>query len=193
MPPSRKDRVCRDVSGMLACRRCGDDTQVVVEVPNSPVRDRTQTLRRIRECVSCNARAGTTERWSDDDSAEFYRARYELAAEWIGKLAFLLKTPAATSKMGRNGSGRTWTGTPPVRDPGESEAAGISSPQARKEREGPEVPDKPPDPAVGRSDNRVGPTGAETVLKLTGRTVRAKTSTKRPTTARTTPASYSTH
>ncbi len=84
---------------MLACRQCGDDTQVVVEEPVQPSNDGTMELRKVRECVSCNARAGTTERWSDDDSAEFYRARCEQAAEWIGQLAFLLKTPAATSKL----------------------------------------------------------------------------------------------
>ena len=92
---------------MLACRRCGDDTQVVVEEPNPPATDRKQGLKKVRECVSCRARAGTAERWSDDDSAEFYRARYEKAAERIGQSAFLLKTPAATSKMGWNGSGKT--------------------------------------------------------------------------------------
>ena len=84
---------------MLACRQCGDDTQVVVEEPNPPATDRKQGLKKVRECVSCRARAGTTERWSDDDSAEFYRARYEQAAGWIGSLAFLLKTPAATARM----------------------------------------------------------------------------------------------
>ena len=84
---------------MLACRRCGDDTKAVVEEPNPPANDGTQGLRKVRECVSCRTRAGTTERWSDDDSAGFYRARYEQAAEWIGSLAFLLKTPAATAKL----------------------------------------------------------------------------------------------
>ena len=90
---------CREVSGMLACRQCGNDTKVVMEEPNPPANDRTQGLRKVRECVNCRTRAGTTERWSDDDSAEFYRARYEQAAEWIGQLAFLLEIPAATSKL----------------------------------------------------------------------------------------------
>ena len=99
IPAPGKECVYHGVSGMLACRGCGDDTQVVVEEPNSPATDRTQGLRKVRECVSRRTRAGTTERWSDDDSAEFYRARYEQAAEWIGKLALLLKTPAATARM----------------------------------------------------------------------------------------------
>ena len=49
--------------------------------------------------MCCSARAATTEAWGDEDAAEFYQARYEQAAEWIGNLAFLLKTPATTAKL----------------------------------------------------------------------------------------------
>ena len=123
---------------MLACRRCGDDTQVVVEEPVQPSNDGTMELRKVRECVSCRARAGTTERWSDDDSAELYRARYEQAAEWIGSLAFLLKTPAATAKLAeewiRKDLDRHTAGAGPGRTGGRGHFASTGQKKSRKGR-----------------------------------------------------------
>ena len=49
--------------------------------------------------MGCSARAGTTEAWGDEDAAEFYQARYQQTAEWIGNLAFLLRAPALTAEM----------------------------------------------------------------------------------------------
>ena len=88
-----------EVSGMLDCRRCGNGTKAVAEEPVPPAGDRTQTVRRTRECVGCNARAETTEGWSYEDDAEFYRTRYGQAAEWLSQPAFLLKAPTLTARM----------------------------------------------------------------------------------------------
>ena len=137
---------------MLACRRCGgDDTKAVVEEPNPPATDRKQGLKKVRECVSCRARAGTTERWSDDDdSAEYYRAKCEQAAEWIGKLALLLKAPSATARMTED-----W-----IRKDLDRHTAGAGSGRAgggghfvstdqKKNRKGPELLKQRPTPLSG--------------------------------------------
>ena len=52
--------------GMLDYRRCGNGTKVVAEEPVPPAGGETQTVRRTKECVGCNARAETTELWSDE-------------------------------------------------------------------------------------------------------------------------------
>ena len=85
---------------MLNCRRCGGETTVISDqslIGKPKATDRT--VKRRRECQECKSQAGSTETWDEDGTAEHYRARYERAAEWIGQLAFLLKTPAATSKL----------------------------------------------------------------------------------------------
>ena len=88
---------------MLNCRRCGSGTKVVAEEPAPPERERGQTVRMTRECVGCGARAETTEAWSDEDTAEFYRAKYEQAGKWIGGLALLLEALATAAKMADDG------------------------------------------------------------------------------------------
>ena len=152
---------------MLACRGCGDDTQVVVEEPNPLATDRKQGLKKVRECVSCRARAGTTERWSDDDSAEFYRAKCEQAAEWIGKLAPLLKAPSATARMTedwiRKDLDRHTAGA------GSGKAGGrrhFASTGQKKRKKTPEVAETASDPAVGRPGSRSSLSGAGTIREM---------------------------
>ena len=142
---------------MLACRQCGDDTQVVVEEPNPPATDRKQGLKKVRECVSCRTRAGTTERWSDDDSAEFYRAKCEQAAEWIGQLAFLLKT-AATSKLAEEWTRKNLDRHTASVGSGRAGGGGhfVSTGQKKNRKGRREVPETESDPAAGRPGATVG-------------------------------------
>ena len=141
---------------MLDCRRCGNGTMVVAEEPATPAGDGSQTVRRTRECVGCSARAETTEAWSDEDAVEFYLARYQQTAEWIGNLGFLLKAPAATAKMAEDwvrqdlerlaaglgpagpGAARRRLGTGKDRRPSENRLQG-----PKEEREVPKLPTPP--------------------------------------------------
>ena len=68
---------------MMKCRACGGDIRVVATEDTDQLvtdgRD-TQAIRWTRQCERCGDQKETTERWVDDDEAEFYRARYEQAA-----------------------------------------------------------------------------------------------------------------